>query len=470
MNKVKNGENYCMDEKTIKILILDDETEFSEELQELLLRKKFIVFAAFNERGAFDILKSNEIDLMLLDLRLGTSSGLDVLKKMRSDYSKVKVVMMTGHGDMEIVIQAMRLGAVDFLQKPFSYENLRSAIDRNCFKSDNSVKASLHKSKNSLISSELQKEIESDFIGKSSAICKVNEVALIAAKHPGANVVIIGESGTGKEIIARIIHYASERKNSKFLAVNCAAIPSQLMESEFFGHRKGSFTGAIENRAGHFEVADKGTLFLDEISEMPMEMQGKLLRAIEEKKIKRIGESKEISFDCRILAATNKNIQKLVSDGKFRLDLLHRLQTLVIKLPPLRERKDDIELLINYFAKLFLVKYGKSSFHISSNIISKLKTYNFPGNVRELRNLIERAMILSDDGNLDILCDLLAFEDEEKKEDDKQFLGNDFNLEEHEKELIKLAMLKCDGNQSKAAELLGIDRLALSRRIKKYDI
>ncbi len=459
-----------MDGKSIKILILDDETEFLEELQELLLRRKFSVLAASNERDAFDVLKNNEIDLMLLDLRLGTSSGLDVLKKMKADFSNVKVIMMTGHGDMEIVIQAMRLGAVDFLQKPFSYESLRSAIDRSRIKSCNSAKTSSYGDKNSLISSELQKEIESDFIGKSIAIRKVNEVALIAARHPAANVVIIGESGTGKEIVARIIHYASERKNNKFLAVNCAAIPSQLMESEFFGHRKGSFTGAVENRAGHFEVADKGTLFLDEISEMPIEMQGKLLRSIEEKKITRIGESKEFAFDCRILAATNKNIQKLVSDGKFRLDLLHRLQTLVIKLPPLRERKEDIELLINYFAKLFLIKYGKSSFRISSKIISKLESYNFPGNVRELRNLIERAMILSDDGNLDILCDLLAFEDEEKGEEHKHASDDEFNLEEHEKELIKLAMLKCDGNQSKAAELLGIDRLALSRRIKKHNI
>ncbi len=459
-----------MDGKSIKILILDDEIEFLEELQELLLRRKFAVLTASNERDAFDVLKNNEIDLMLLDLRLGTSSGLDVLKKIKSDFSNVKVIMMTGHGDMEVVIQAMRLGAVDFLQKPFSYESLRSAIDRSRVKSSNSSKTLSYGDKNSLISSELQKEIESDFIGKSIAIRKINEVALIAARHPAANVVIIGESGTGKEIVARIIHYASERKNNKFLAVNCAAIPSQLMESEFFGHRKGSFTGAVENRAGHFEVADKGTLFLDEISEMPMEMQGKLLRSIEEKKITRIGESKEIAFDCRILAATNKNIQKLVSDGKFRLDLLHRLQTLVIKLPPLRERKEDIELLINYFAKLFLIKYGKSSFRISSKIISKLESYNFPGNVRELRNLIERAMILSDDGNLDILCDLLAFEDEEKGEEHKHSSDDEFNLEEHEKELIKLAMLKCDGNQSKAAELLGIDRLALSRRIKKYNI
>ncbi len=315
-----------------------------------------------------------------------------------------------------------------------------------------------------LISRELESLIEKDFIGISENIKSVLELAFTSANNKDTHVLITGENGTGKEIIARIIHHASERKKEAFIPVNCTAIPETLLESEFFGHRKGAFTGAIENKKGLFELADNGTLFLDEIADMPPSLQAKLLRVIEEKKFKRIGENTEIHVNVRIISATNRNIKQLIDKKEFRIDLYYRINTLEINIPPLRERPEDIEPLIRHFAEFFAKKMKKPIPKISKELIHNLRKYNFPGNVRELKNLIERVMILSKNNFLDV-SDFPITSEEITEQSTIESAEAD-----NEKIAIKKALRTTDFNQIKAAELLGISRLVLIRRMKKYNI
>ena len=315
-----------------------------------------------------------------------------------------------------------------------------------------------------LISRELENLIEKDFIGKSENIKSVLELAFTSASNKDTHVLITGENGTGKEIIARIIHHASERKKEAFIPVNCTAIPETLLESEFFGHRKGAFTGAIENKKGLFELADNGTLFLDEIADMPPSLQAKLLRVIEEKKFKRIGENKEIPVNVRIISATNRNIKELIDKKEFRIDLYYRINTLEINIPSLRKRPEDIEPLIRHFAEFFAKKMKKPIPKISKELIHNLRKYNFPGTVRELKNLVERAMILSKNNFLDVSDFPITSEE--------IFEQPTLKSAEAEDEIIavKKALRSANFNQIKAAELLGISRLVLIRKMKKYNI
>lgn len=318
--------------------------------------------------------------------------------------------------------------------------------------------------KYSLISKELEQRIETNFIGESKAIRNISKETLNAAKYKDTNVLITGESGTGKEIISRIIHFASERKNHGFFPVNCAAIPETLLESEFFGHKKGTFTGAVEDKKGLFELAHKGTLFLDEIADMPLALQAKLLRAIEEKKIKKIGYEEEIAVDVRIIATTNQDINQLVHKKEFRLDLYHRLNTVIIDIPPLRERPEDIEPLVKHFIEIFVQKINKMNPRIDRQLFDFLRNYDFPGNVRELKNLVERAMIICDNNILDEKCFPLinspaGFE-----------RITSFNIKQNEEKLIKAALLETNYNQSRAATILGISRHTLIRRIAELNI
>ncbi|MCP4179072.1 MAG: sigma-54-dependent Fis family transcriptional regulator [bacterium] len=455
-----------MNKNLLQLLIVDDEVDFAEELQEFLERKNFNVYTAFNAVEAYKALKLYDIDLIILDVKLPGVSGIDVLKKVKAEFNNIEIIIMTGHGDMSTVIDAMRNGAIDFLQKPFTNDKLQIAIERTSkyLELEHILKRS--KDKISLISSELEKRIEKNFIGQSTEIVKIHELAMVAAEHSMANVMITGESGTGKEIIARIIHHASDRKEENFCVVNCAAIPNNLLESEFFGHKKGAFTGAHENKKGYFELADGGTLFLDEVAEMSIEMQGKLLRAIEEQKIKRVGDSKIINFNCRIISATNRDIKKAVENNEFRLDLLHRLETLIIQIPALRERVEDIELLLRYFSESFSKKLNKPEPVILKRTVSLLKNYDFPGNVRELKNLVERAIIISKDNSIRCIEDMIV---SEQRTPDIAMI-TDLNIQNNEIFLIKEALAQSENNQTQAAKLLGIDRLALTRRLKKYSI
>ena len=456
--------------KDVRILVLDDEKVFRDEIKEFLENEGFSVFLADRPSKGFEVLKATEIDILILDLKLPEMDGLTVLKNVKEQYPTIEVIMITGHGDMDAVIQAMRLGAVEFFTKPFRLLDMRAAIQRTKrYITLQSQYKEINQTYN-LLSRDLIESIGNDILGNSTAINQVVELMGKVAKTNDTSVLITGESGTGKELIARGIHFLSERKNSYFYAVNCSAIPESLFESEFFGHKKGSFTGATEDKAGWFEVAHGGTLFLDEVVEMQPAMQSKLLRVLEERKVRRIGSSTDIPVDVRIIAATNQEIEKLIENGKFRSDLYYRLNSFVIHIPPLRERREDIPVLFDYYLKFYSKKLGKKISSYDEDIITSLVNYNFPGNVRELRNMVERALILVDGSKLTLknFTGLIGKIDEQAA---STSIGIDlFDLDKVEKILIMKALERTGYHKTEAAQLLNITRQALDRRMEKYGI
>jgi DNA-binding NtrC family response regulator len=450
----------------IKILILDDEKQFTEELFEFFQKSGFEAFEANSESTARKVLANREIDLMILDVRLFGVNGLDILKEVKSTFPEMEVIIVSAHGDMDTVIKAMRFGAFDYLRKPFRHIDIQISIERTQKYLQMQRRLKQMEEKNSLISKTLEEKIDRQFIGVSPQILDVYDQAITAANYPEANVLITGESGTGKENIARIIHHSSMRKDNLFCAVNSSAITETLLESEFFGHKKGSFTGAITDKMGFFEVCNKGTLFFDEIADMPFNLQAKILRATEEKEITRVGDTTQIYTDFRIISATNQDIDKKVEEKKFRLDLLYRLNTLHVHIPALRERPQDIKPLLYHFVDYYSTKFNKPKLHVSKEAVDALMKYSFPGNVRELKNLTERAIILSKGNQLNIndfpVKQQTPFSPE--KQDDL------INLKSYEISLIRKVLQNSKFNQTAAASMLGITRDALNRKMKKYNI
>jgi DNA-binding NtrC family response regulator len=449
----------------IKILILDDEKQFTEELSSFF-EDDYEAYEANNVGDGRRILHEKDIDLLILDVRLPGISGLDILKEVKEQKPAIEVIVISAHGDMDTVIKAMRLGAFDYLRKPFRFIDIQIAIERTQKYLQMQRKLKQMEEKNSLISKTLEEKIERQFIGVSPQILKVFQQAKTAAQYPDANVLITGESGTGKENIARIIHYSSQRRDNIFCAVNSSAITETLLESEFFGHKKGSFTGAITDKMGFFEVCNNGTLFLDEIADMPFNLQAKILRATEEKVITRVGDTVPIKTDFRIVSATNHDIEKQVEEKKFRLDLLHRLNTLHIHIPPLRERTADIKPLLEYYVGLYATRFNKPGISISDEIYDTLQTYDFPGNVRELKNMAERAVILCQGNTLNIG----DFPVKQTKKKEHATSADKINLKSNEIKMILEALHSCNYNQTAASDLLGISRDALIRKMKKYNI
>nr|NQU90721.1 sigma-54-dependent Fis family transcriptional regulator [Bacteroidota bacterium] len=336
--------------ESLKVLVLDDEKGITEKLNRHLTKNNFTVFEANDSRTAFQMLEKNPIDIALLDFMMPHDlNGIEVLKRIKAKFPTTEVIMVSGQEDIDVVIEAQRQGAIDFVRKPFNFSEILFSIERTGKYVQLLNKLQTVEDQKSLISRELESVIERDFIGTSPMIKKVVDMAMKVAHDEDASVLITGENGTGKEIIARIIHYASSRKKEVFVPVNSTAIPDTLIESEFFGHKKGAFTDAKEDKKGFFELANGGTLFLDEIADMPYSLQAKLLRAMEERKITKLGDSREIQVNIRIISATNKNIEKLIEQEKFRLDLYHRINTFIIQIPPLRERPEDIEPLLRHF-------------------------------------------------------------------------------------------------------------------------
>ena len=450
----------------IKILILDDEKQFTEELIGFFQGSEYDAYEANSETEGKLILQNHEIDLMILDVRLPGVNGLDILKEVKAHYPVMEVIIISAHGDMDTVIKAMRLGAFDYLRKPFRYVDIQIAIERTQKYLQMQRRLKRIEERNSLISKSLEEKIDRQFIGISAQIKEVFELAMTAADYPDSNVLITGESGTGKENIARIIHYASKRKDNAFFTVNSSAITESLLESEFFGHKKGSFTGAVNDKLGFFEVCNGGTLFLDEIADMPLTLQSKILRAAEEKVITRVGDTRQIRTVFRIISASNHNIRKQVEKKKFRLDLLHRLNTLHIHIPPLRERPEDIKPLLTYFIDFYATKFNKPKLHVSREVIDGLQNYDFPGNVRELRNMTERAIILCK-GNL---LGINNFPVQQQTISLTESEMESVDLKMNEIYLIRKALDRSGNNQQAAADALGIHRDALSRKMKKYGI
>lgn len=456
-----------MDNLMLSILIIDDDPLY-RRLSSSILKEKFIVYTVDAPSAGFQILKNQHIDYLICDYRLPEMNGLDVLAKVKSEYPQVEVIMISDSGDMDTVIEALRRGAVDYFRKPFTPADIWMSIEKT--RKFTELKKSYNSEKNK--NTQLKKLVDSEFgvemIGSSKIIADTKNQMRMVAQTPDTSVLILGESGTGKELVARGIHNLSKRKDEFFGAVNMSAIPENLFESEFFGHKKGSFTGAIGDKAGWFETANKGTLFLDEIGEMTPNLQVKLLRVLEDRTYTKVGTQASNNFDIRIVAATNKPIE-IISGGKeFRIDLFHRVGTFIIYLPPLRERKSDIPELVRYFVDMFAKKMSKNIQVIQPQVFEMLSEYNFPGNIRELRNIIERAVILCFDDTLRVesftLMNIMSMHDR------TELCYDTYNLEEIERRAILKALEVSNNNKSEAARLLNIEWNALYRRMQKFNI
>ncbi len=460
----------------LRILVVDDEQRFVDEIEEFLKAKGFQVFSANHPNHALEIVDKEKLDIVVLDIRLPGMSGLDLLVEIKSRKPEIEVIMISGHGDMNTVIEAMRKGATDYFAKPFRLADVYKAIIRTQRFIHLNDELKSVKSSVDVLSKKLLENIGVQLIGNSKSMKELVSLMTKVASAPSTSVLILGESGTGKELVAHGIHYLSRRNNQMFYSVNCSAVPESLFESEFFGHKKGAFTGALTDKEGWFEIADKGTLFLDEISDMPLGQQAKLLRVLEERKVSKVGSRKSNEVDVRVIAASNKDLEKLAEENKFRLDLFHRLSIFVIKIQPLREHKEDIPALVEYYLKRYSSQMEKSILKIDRSALEGLMQYDFPGNVRELRNIIERAVIMCE-GN-ELKAEHLQLSKNHKPveiagSDDKPKAGwsgeeESFDMEANEKRLIRRALEHSGNNKSKAAALLNITWQALDRRMKKY--
>ena len=369
-----------------KILIIEDEEPIRRVLVRILKEEdtSFQIYEAPDGKKGLDLLKNESFDLVLCDIKMPKVDGIELLQRTRKNNSSIPFIMLTGHGNIETAVESMKLGAYDFISKPPDLNRLINSV-RNALEKKELVV------ENKILRKKVAKKYE--IIGNSKSIMEIHAMIDKVAKTE-ARVLITGESGTGKELVAHNIHEKSSRAKSPFIEVNCAAIPSELIESELFGHLKGSFTSAVKDREGKFEAANNGTIFLDEIGDMSLAAQAKVLRALEENKIQRVGSQKDISVDVRVLAATNKDLKKEIDDGNFREDLYHRLAVIVIKVPELSKRKSDIPVLVDHFSNIISKEQGIETKKFSKDSLKLLEDYNWSGNVRELRNVVERLIIL----------------------------------------------------------------------------
>jgi len=445
-----------------KVLIADDESLIREFLAETLRRKHMEVTTVENGQKAIALLKSQHFDLLITDMKMPDLTGLDVLKKAKELYPEILVIVVTGHSSIENAVEAMRLGALNYLLKPCCPETIEALIDKA--NKHLHLIAENHYLRQRVFSGD--KHLPHQVIGESAILKKILQDAIKVAQS-NASVFISGESGTGKEVIAQVIHDHSSRKNKPFIKVNCAALPETLIESEFFGHEKGSFTGANSKRAGRFELANSGTLLLDEITEIPLSLQAKLLRVVQEQEFERVGGNKPIGIDVRFISTSNRDMKEAIAAKIFREDLYYRLNVVPIHLPPLRERLDDILALAEYFVKNFSLKNRCEQKELSKGAQKKLLAYNWPGNVRELSNIIERAVVMDPDRiigaehlNLDIKSGGIA----------KASLLVGMSLEEMEKKLIVETLQLHQDDRNKAAKTLGISPRKLLSKLNSYDI
>ena len=369
-----------------KILIIEDEEPIRRVLVRILKDEdsSFEIHEASDGKKGLDLIKNDSYDLVLCDIKMPKVDGIELLQRTRKTNSTIPFIMLTGHGNIETAVESMKLGAYDFISKPPDLNRLINSV-RNALEKKELV------AENKILRKKIAKKYE--IIGNSKSIMEIHAMIDKVAKTE-ARVLITGESGTGKELVAHNIHEKSSRAKSSFIEVNCAAIPSELIESELFGHLKGSFTSAVKDREGKFEAANNGTIFLDEIGDMSLAAQAKVLRALEENKIQRVGSQKDISVDVRVLAATNKDLKKEIDDGNFREDLYHRLAVIVIKVPELSKRKSDIPVLVDHFSNIISKEQGIETKKFSKDSLKLLEDYNWSGNVRELRNVVERLIIL----------------------------------------------------------------------------
>jgi two-component system, NtrC family, nitrogen regulation response regulator NtrX len=446
-----------------QILVVDDEERIRQSLNGILKDEGYEVVESKDGAQALKQLESDPPDLVLLDIWMPGMDGMEVLERMKGQIPNLPVIMISGHGNIELAVKAVKLGAYDFIEKPLSLEKVLLAVN-------NALLFSKLEQENRALRQEVERKYE--IVGNSAEVQKLKEQIKIVAPTNGW-VLINGENGTGKELIARAIHRLSLRAEKSFVEVNCAAIPEELIESELFGHEKGSFTGALTKKRGKFDLAHEGTLFLDEIADMSLKTQAKILRILQEQKFERVGGTEMIYVDVRVIAATNRDLMEEIQKGKFREDLFYRLNVIPLTAPPLRERRGDIPLLVEYFIEAFCLENNKEKKKISPEAMELLTGYAWPGNVRELKNLVERMVIMTRGPVI-----------EEKDVPDPvrehpkaplEFSFFDFDLlrdarREFEKRFIMKKLSENDENISKTAEMIGIERSNLHRKIKSYEI
>lgn len=448
------------------ILLIDDDKSLRRVLEYQLSEKGYKVFAADNGISGLDIYRENEVDLVIADIQMPEMDGIELLKRIKAISNDAIVIIITAFGSINSAVEAMHLGAFDYITKPFDKNELELKVEKSL------------KIKGILAENRYLREVISgsfkfdNMIGSSKAIRDVYDIASQVAKTK-STVLIQGESGTGKELIAKAIHFNSPRRENPFIVVNCGAIPENLLESELFGYKRGAFTDAKVDKIGKFEAANKGTIFLDEISELTPQLQVKLLRVLQDMEIDKIGDLKPLKVDVRIVAAANRNLKKLVDEDLFREDLYYRISVIPITLPPLRARKEDIPLLANHFMNKFTKQFQRAGIQFNKDVFKIFNDYHWPGNIRELENLIHRLVVLCHEESITI-DDLPEEMREEQEQDSKSFTiaipDEGLDLEQVERELILQALIKKNWNQTQAAKLLNISRNSLIYHMQKYEI
>jgi DNA-binding NtrC family response regulator len=448
------------------ILIVDDEESIRFSFSEALKGQGYQVFEAGNAPECMEMVRQHSPDIVLLDLRLPDGNGMDLLKQIKELNDHIVVIMITGQGDVQSAVDAMRNGAFHYKEKPIDIEDLKETIKKGLETLSLLKEVTFYRQ---------QQRVDFDknyVVGRDPLMQKVYDIIKKVARSKSTSVLIDGESGTGKEFVAKAIHYMSDRRDGLFIDFNCTALPEPLLESELFGHEKGAFTDAKAQKKGLFELADKGTLFLDEIGDMSYNLQAKLLRALQEQSFHRVGGTEKIKVDIRIIASTNKNLKKMLADGKFREDLYYRLQVVPITLPPLRERKGDIMALVKHFIDRFNREFKKNVYKIDPQTEEILMEYPWPGNIRELKNVIERAILLYAE---DVLMPEHLMLGETQKEEIiippiQPVTGLDMTLEQMEMHYISKVLEAVGWNKNQAAKTLGIDRTTLYTKIKRFNL
>lgn len=454
-----------------RILVVDDEESIREFLEIMLRKEGYEVTCAEDGQKGLEIIKKKSFDLVISDLQMPNMTGIELLKHVHDNYPDLLFMMITAFGTTETAVEAMKLGAYDYITKPFKIDEVRINIA-------NALRSRNLEVENRVLKKELSKEYSfQNLVGNSETMHRIYEMIKRVSQTP-TNVLITGESGTGKEMVAKAIHFNGPLKDKPFVTINCGAIPESLMESEMFGHKKGSFTGAISDKQGLFEVADGGTLFLDEVGELPLTIQVKLLRAIQERVIRRVGGTEDMKVEVRIIAATNRDLEDMVKKGGFRQDLFYRLNVINIRTPSLRERPEDIALLANHFLKKYNDRLTKTVGGISSEAMEMLKKYDYPGNVRELENIIERTVAL--EGGATILPESLPpfvntpsgrkMASTHEIQITEEGLDLDKVMGQIEKELLIKAIHAAGGVKKKAAKLLSITFRSMRYRVEKYSL
>lgn len=454
-----------------RILVVDDEESIREFLEIMLKKEGYEVTTAEDGLVAKEILSKKSFDMVVSDMQMPNVTGIELLKYVKDSYPDIVFMMITAFGTTETAVEAMKMGAYDYVTKPFKIDEVRLNIH-------NALRSKNLETEVRILKKELVKEYSfQNMVGNSAPMHAIFDLVKRVSQSP-TNVMITGESGTGKEVVAKAIHYNGPLKDKPFVTINCGAIPENLMESEMFGHKKGSFTGAIADKVGLFEVADSGTLFLDEVGELPLSIQVKLLRAIQERIIRRVGATEDMKVEVRIIAATNRNLEDMVAKGTFRQDLYYRLNVINIRTPALRERSEDIPLLASHFLKKYNDKLNKAIATISTEAMDILKKYNYPGNVRELENMIERTVALEAGSTIlpESLPPMVNTASGRKMASSNEIDVGDDGLDldkvvgQIEKELLVKAIHAAGGVKKKAAKLLKISFRSMRYRIEKYNL